>query len=61
MAKGWWRWRSRCNNAEALTFGSAEAREIDLAIAPCAISWDASLWTLNPEGFVDIPGLRLHG
>jgi len=63
-------------SAEALTFGPAEAhaaaelyrglprargREIDLAIAAFAISWDASLWTLNPGDFADIPGLRLHG
>ncbi len=34
-------------------------REIDLAIAACAISWDASLWTLNERDFEDIPGLRL--
>jgi predicted nucleic acid-binding protein len=34
-------------------------REIDIAIAACAISAGASLWTLNPEDFVDIPGLTL--
>lgn len=34
-------------------------REIDLAIAACAISWDASLWTLNERDFEDIPGLKL--
>jgi len=34
-------------------------REIDVAIAACAISAGASLWTLNPEDFVDIPGLTL--
>ena len=36
-------------------------REIDLAIAACAISWDASLWTLNEWDFEDIPGLKLTG
>lgn len=34
-------------------------REIDLAIAACAISREAELWTLNRADFRDIPGLRL--
>ena len=34
-------------------------REIDLAIAACAIVRDADLWTLNVSDFRDIPGLRL--
>ena len=34
-------------------------REIDLAIAACAIIRDASLWTLNTPDFRDIPELRL--
>ena len=34
-------------------------REIDLAIAACAIADDAALWTLNPSDFSDVPGLRL--
>src|SRR5579871_6639283 len=57
----------------ALPFGPAEAahsarlyrsvrrargREIDLAIASCAIVRDAALWTLNVRDFADIPGLR---
>ena len=55
-------------------FGSAEARlaaqlytrvkrprgrELDLAIAACALAHDATLWTLNPADFRDIPNLRL--
>ena len=59
---------------EAVPFGSDEAelaadlyasvrrgrgREIDLAIAACAIAHDASLWTLNISDFKDIPGLGL--
>jgi predicted nucleic acid-binding protein len=60
--------------AAAVPFGSAEAqlsaqlytrvarargRELDLAIAACALAHDAALWTLNPADFRDIPGLRL--
>lgn len=58
----------------AVPFGFAEAtlsaklyksvrrprgREIDLAIAACAISRQAELWTLYSADFADIPGLRL--
>ncbi len=62
-------------SAEAVHFGPEEAslaaklygslpprgREVDLAIASCAITWDAVLWTLNVGDFADIPGLRLRG
>lgn len=34
-------------------------REIDIAIAACAMANGASLWTLNPHDFSDIPGLTL--
>ena len=34
-------------------------REIDLAIAACAIVQGAALWTLNPQDFGDVPGLTL--
>lgn len=34
-------------------------REIDLAIAACAIAQDAALWTLNRADFTDVSGLRL--
>jgi len=37
----------------------ARGREIDLAIAACAIAHGASLWTLNREDFADIPDLVL--
>ncbi len=56
------------------TFGSEEAavaarlyqsvrrprgRDLDLAIAACALAHNAVLWTLNRKDFDDIPGLRL--
>jgi predicted nucleic acid-binding protein len=34
-------------------------REMDIAIAACAILEDAQLWTVNPADFDDIPRLRL--
>ena len=37
----------------------AHGREIDLAIAACAISRQAELWSLNTADFRGIPGLRL--
>ena len=58
----------------AIAFGPAEAtlaaalyrdvrrprgREIDLAVAACAIAHGADFWTLNPRDFRDIPDLRL--
>lgn len=35
-------------------------RDVDLAIAACAIEHGASLWTLNVADFSDIPGLTLY-
>jgi predicted nucleic acid-binding protein len=58
----------------AVAFGAAEAavaarlykqvprargREIDLAVAACAMASGAAIWTLNPGDFRDIAGLRL--
>ena len=58
----------------AVAFGTAEAHmaaqlynrlkrarghEIDLAIAACALTSGASLWTLNRTDFQDIPDLRV--
>jgi predicted nucleic acid-binding protein len=36
----------------------ARGREIDLAIAACALVRNATLWTLNLEDFADIPDLQ---
>jgi predicted nucleic acid-binding protein len=59
----------------ALPFGPAEAaraaqlyvatarrrgREIDLAIAACALILGARLWTLNPHDFRGLSGLELY-
>src|SRR5262249_39281317 len=59
---------------QVISFGYAEAfaaadlyrkvkrprgREIDIAIAACAIVHRARLWTLNPDDFRDIPALKL--
>jgi predicted nucleic acid-binding protein len=58
-----------------MAFGAAEAsisaklyrslrkprgREMDIAIAACAINYNAALWTLNMGDFADIPGLQLY-
>ena len=37
----------------------ARGREIDLGIAACALMRGATLWTLNPRDFSDIPGLNV--
>ena len=34
-------------------------RDLDLAVAACALVHDAALWTLNPKDFSDVPGLKL--
>lgn len=39
---------------------SPRKREIDLAIAACALIREARLWTLNERDFGDVPGLRLY-
>lgn len=61
-------------SATAIPFGPKEAalaaelyrtlrrprgRELDLAVAACALMHGAALWTLNPADFRDIPHLRL--
>lgn len=38
----------------------ARTREIDIAIAACALEHNAALWTLNAGDFRDIPDLRLY-
>jgi len=34
-------------------------REVDIAIAACALHHRAALWTLNKDDFADVPGLTL--
>ena len=61
-------------NEAAIPFGLPEAmiaagiyrklnrprgREMDIAVASCAIARGVPLWTLNRKDFADIPGLRL--
>jgi predicted nucleic acid-binding protein len=38
----------------------ARGRDMDVAIAACAIAHGARLWTLNPDDFRDMPGLQLY-
>ena len=37
----------------------ARGREVDLAIAACAMVNNTFVWTLNSKDFADIPNLRL--
>jgi len=37
----------------------ARGREIDLAVAACALVAGGAIWTLNPNDFRDVPDLRL--
>jgi predicted nucleic acid-binding protein len=41
------------------TVSRGRGREVDLAIAACALTWEAELWTLNTDDFDDIRGLRV--
>jgi predicted nucleic acid-binding protein len=41
------------------TLSRARSREMDIAIAACAIQHQARLWTLNRKDYSDIPGLQL--
>jgi predicted nucleic acid-binding protein len=62
-------------SADARGFGPAEAaraaalyrtvkrargRDMDIAIAACALEHGAHVWTLNPDDFKDMPGLKLY-
>ena len=38
----------------------AGGRDMNIAIAACAIEHCARFWTLNPDDFVDLPGLELY-
>lgn len=41
------------------TVRRARGREIDLAVAACALTHGAAFWTLNAQDFGDIPDLTL--
>ena len=41
------------------TVSRARRREFGLAVAACALTSEASLWTLNVKDFSDIPALAL--
>jgi predicted nucleic acid-binding protein len=41
------------------TMKRPRGREIDLAVAACALQDGAALWTLNRSDFRDVPGLTL--
>ena len=41
------------------TVRRARGREIDLAIAACALAHGAGFWPLNPQDFRDVPDLTL--
>ena len=38
----------------------ARGRDMDIAIAACAVAHGARLWTLNPDDFRDLPGVELY-
>jgi predicted nucleic acid-binding protein len=38
----------------------ARGRDMDIAIAACALEHGAHLSTLNPADFKDMPGLKLY-
>jgi predicted nucleic acid-binding protein len=54
-------WREAALSAQLYqSLRRPRGREIDIAIAACAIVKDADLWTLNISDFKDIPQLRLR-
>ncbi len=73
-ARSWWSRRNCSHGSSAVPFGAEQAalaarlyggakrgrgREIDLAIAACALHDNATLWTLNQADFRDIADLTL--
>jgi predicted nucleic acid-binding protein len=38
----------------------ARGRDMDIAIAACAVAHGARLWTLNPDDFRDLSGVELY-
>lgn len=53
-------WREAAHAAELYrAIRRPRGREIDLAIAACALAHGAEFWTLSPQDFRDVPGLTL--
>jgi predicted nucleic acid-binding protein len=53
-------WREAALSAELYqSLWRPRGREVDIAIAACAIIRDAEIWTLNLSDFKDIPQVRL--
>jgi predicted nucleic acid-binding protein len=67
--------RRRCSLRRRARFGPGEAaraaaryrivtrargRDMDIAIAACALEHGAHVWTLNPDDFKDMPGVKLY-
>jgi predicted nucleic acid-binding protein len=52
---------AECRRAASLyrTLKRARGRDMDIAIAACAIEHGARLWTLNPADFRDLPAVEL--
>jgi predicted nucleic acid-binding protein len=48
-----------CSRRSRARDGGCLGRELDIAIAACAVVQESHLWTLNQPDFKDIPGLKL--
>ena len=51
---------ARCAADLSRRIARARGRDLDLAVAACALIHDARLWTLNVADFTDLPNLKLY-